>query len=241
MSGNNMNHTFDERWQKLRDILEREERAQSEQNGVESKPWSDFHAKKENLPKRLSEALKRFSDHDWADADAEADFRDLESELDQLRALEDFQARNRQMLRGGHDLSFDEALELMREIERLGQMARNLLEGKLDQISLQDLRELAGEQGVESLLILRDMRRSLEEGGYLRRGDGGLELTPRAIGASASSRSRTSTGRSARLAGRAHDQPPRRRPDHDRAHQALRVRRAGHARRGRLGAERIAP
>ncbi len=85
------------------------------------------------------------------------------------------------MLRGGHDLSFDEALELMREIERLGQMARNLLEGKLDQISLEDLRDLAGEQGVESLLILRDMRRSLEEGGYLRQGDAGLELTPRAI------------------------------------------------------------
>ena len=77
------------------------------------------------------------------------------------------------MLRGGHDLSFDEALELMREIERLGQMARNLLEGKLDQISLEDLRDLAGEQGVESLLILRDMRRSLEEGGYLRQGDAG--------------------------------------------------------------------
>jgi len=181
MSGNNMDHTFDERWQQLCDILEREERAQGERNGVESKRWSDFHAKKENLPRRLSEALKRFSDHDWADADAEADFRELERELDQLRALEDFHARNRQMLRGGHDLSFEEALDLMREIERLGQLARNLLEGRLDQISLDELRDLAGDQGVESILILRDMRRSLEEGGYLRQGESGLELTPRAI------------------------------------------------------------
>src|SRR5262249_947690 len=94
---------------------------------------------------------------------------------------EDFQARNRQMLRGGHSLSFDEALELMREIERLGKLARNLLEGRFDEISMDELRELAGEEGVESIMILRDMRRNLEEGGFIRPGEAGLELTPRAI------------------------------------------------------------
>jgi len=181
MAGHNMEHTFDERWEKLRDVLEREERAQAEQHGVESARWTDFKAKKDSLPRRLSDAVKRFSDHSFADADAEADFRELEAELDQLRALEEFHARNRQMLRGGHSLSFDEALDLMREIERLGRLARNLLEGRFDQISLDELRELAGEEGVESILILRDMRRNLEEGGFIRPGDGGLELTPRAI------------------------------------------------------------
>ncbi|MFI5314241.1 MAG: hypothetical protein ACHQ6T_00940, partial [Myxococcota bacterium] len=181
MAGHNMEHTFDEKWQALRDILEREECAQADQNGVESQRWSDFKAKKDSLPRRLSDALKRFESHEWADADAEADFRELASEFDQMRALEEFHARNRQMLRGGHSLSFEEALELMREIERLGRLARNLLEGRFDQISLDELRELAGEEGVESILILRDMRRNLEEGGFIRPGENGLELTPRAI------------------------------------------------------------
>jgi uncharacterized protein with von Willebrand factor type A (vWA) domain len=181
MAGHNMDHAFDERWETLRDILEREEGAQASQNGVESQRWSDFKAKKDSLPRRLSDALKRFADHEWADADAEADFRELEAELDQVRALEEFHARNRQMLRGGHSLSFDEALDLMREIERLGRLARNLLEGRFDEISLDELRELAGEEGVESILILRDMRRNLEEGGFIRPGEAGLELTPRAI------------------------------------------------------------
>src|SRR5215831_16626394 len=165
MAGHNMERTFDERWQKLRDLLEREERAQAGQNGVESKRWSDFKSRKDALPRRLSDAVRRFSDHDWADPDAEAEFRELEAELGDLRAVEEFHARNRQMLRGGHSLSYDEALDLMHEIERLGQLARNLLEGRFDQISLDELREIAGDEGVESILILRDMRRNLEEGG----------------------------------------------------------------------------
>ena len=181
MAGHNMDRTFDEKWQKLRDLLELEERAQAEQHGVESQRWSDFKSKKDSLPRRLSDALKRFGEHEWADPEAEAEFRELESQMQDLRALEEFQARNRQMLRGQHSLSFDEALELMHEIERLGQLARNLLEGRFDQISLDELREIAGEEGVESILILRDMRRNLEEGGFIRPGENGLELTPRAI------------------------------------------------------------
>jgi uncharacterized protein with von Willebrand factor type A (vWA) domain len=181
MAGHNMDRTFDERWEKLRDLLEREEQAQARENGVESKRWSDFKGKKDSLPRRISDAVKRFQDHQWEDSDAEAEFRELEAELDKLRQLEEFHARNRQMLRGGHSLSFDEALDLMHEIERLGQLARNLLEGRFDQISLDELREIAGDEGVESILILRDMRRNLEEGGFVRPGEGGLELTPRAI------------------------------------------------------------
>ena len=181
MAGHNMERAFDERWQKLRDLLDREEQAQAERNGVESKRWSDFKSRKDSLPRRLSDAVRRFSDHEWADSEAEAEFRELEAELDDLRSLEEFHARNRQMLRGGHSLSFEEALDLMHEIERLGQLARNLLEGRFDQISLDELREIAGDEGVESILILRDMRRNLEEGGFVRPGENGLELTPRAI------------------------------------------------------------
>jgi uncharacterized protein with von Willebrand factor type A (vWA) domain len=181
MTGRNMDHAFDERWQKLADALDREEGALRERHGDESKRLNDFRARREPLPKRLSEALRRFETHEWGDADAEAAWRELIDELDDVRALEDFQARNRQQLRGGQSLSFDEALELMRQVEKLGQMARNLLEGNFQSISLDELRELAGEEGVESMIILQDLRGRLESAGYVRDGQGGLELTPRAI------------------------------------------------------------
>jgi len=181
MSGRNMDHAFDERWQRLRDALDREEAALRERHRDESQRMNDFRARREPLPKRLSEALRRFETHDWEDGDAEAAYRELLEEQSEIRALEEFQARNRQQLRGGQSLSFEEALELMRQVEKLGQMARNLLEGNFQSISLDDLRELAGEEGVESLLILRDLRGRLEQAGYVRDGQAGLELTPRAI------------------------------------------------------------
>ena len=181
MAGRNMDHAFDERWQRLRDALDREEAAIRSRHLEESQRLNEFRARREPLPKRLSEALRRFETHEWEDADAEAEYRELMEEQGDIRSLEDFQARNRQQLRGGQSLSFEEALELMRQVEKLGQMARNLLEGNFESISLDDLRELAGEQGVESLLILRDLRGRLEQAGYVRDGKAGLELTPRAI------------------------------------------------------------
>ncbi len=181
MSNRNMDHTFDERWKRLSDALDREDAALRERHGIESQRHNDFRARREPLPKRLSEALKRFETHDWADAEAEAEYRALLEALDDVRALEDFQARNRQQLRGGQDLSFEEALELMRQVERLGQMARNLLEGNFQSISLDELRDLVGEEGVESMIILQDLRGRLEQAGFVREGQGGLELTPRAI------------------------------------------------------------
>ncbi len=181
MSGRNMDHAFDERWQRLRDALDAEESALRGRHGEESQRMHDFRARREPQPKRLSEALRRFETHDWQDADAETEYRALVEQQSEIRALEDFQARNRQQLRGEQSLSFEQALELMRQVERLGQMARNLLEGNFESISLEDLRELAGEQGVESLLILRDLRGRLEQAGYVREGEAGLELTPRAI------------------------------------------------------------
>ena len=42
MAGHNMERTFDERWERLRDILEREERAQTARSGVDSQRWSEF-------------------------------------------------------------------------------------------------------------------------------------------------------------------------------------------------------
>ena len=109
----------------------------------------------------------------------------------------------------------------MRQVERLGQMARNLLEGNFESISLDDLRELAGEQGVESLLILRDLRGRLEQAGYVRDGRAGLELTPRAIRRIGELALEDIYGALKRGAPGAHATlPPRRRRDHHRAQQA---------------------
>jgi uncharacterized protein with von Willebrand factor type A (vWA) domain len=72
--------------------------------------------------------------------------------------------------------------ELLEALERLRgqeQMARDLAEGRLEQISLDQLRDLLGEDAARSLIWIRDLESTLERAGYLRGGD--PQLTPRAI------------------------------------------------------------
>jgi uncharacterized protein with von Willebrand factor type A (vWA) domain len=181
LSRYNMEHTFDERWQRLREALEREGGAVDEKHGVESAPWSDLQRRQTALPQRLSEALERFRDYAWTDGEAEQAYQELLESLEEQRRLESFAARNRRSLQGPQDLDYGQAVELMEQVEALAQLARDLLEGRFEDISLEDLRERLGEDAVQSILILRDLQRSLEQAGYLRPGEDGPELTPRAI------------------------------------------------------------
>jgi uncharacterized protein with von Willebrand factor type A (vWA) domain len=177
----NMDRSFDEHWSKLQDILDREEAALSEQQGMESERWNEFRERRDQMPRRLSEALRSFEDHEWTDAEAEAEFRELLESLNEAGDLEEFHARNRGQLQGPNDLSYDEALELMKQIQALSQLARDLMEGNFDQLSPEQLSEFLSDESVQSIMILRDLESSLERGGFLREGEGGLELTPRAI------------------------------------------------------------
>ncbi len=181
MSRFNMDHTFDDKWSRLEEALEREESTVRDKSGVESANLNDFKRRQDNLPRRLSDALKRFDDYQWSDALAKAAYRELLESMGDAEALEQFFGRNKNSLRGAEGLGFDEALELMRQVEQLGQMAKDLLEGNFEQLDMDQLREMLGNEGLQSILILRDLEGALERGGYLREGEGGLELTPRAI------------------------------------------------------------
>jgi uncharacterized protein with von Willebrand factor type A (vWA) domain len=181
LSRYNLDHAFDELRGRLEEILDREERTLTEESGVESERWNGFRARRDALPRRLSEALERFRDHRWADPEAETAYREMLELRDDARALEEFAARNRSRLRGPESLDFEGALELMERIEALGRIARNLLEGNVEGLPLEELREWLGEEGVQSILILGDLEGTLERAGYLRAGEGGPELTPRAI------------------------------------------------------------
>ena len=181
LSRYNMDRSFDERWQRLEDALNLEQEAVREASGLESAAWNDLQLRRDDLPRRLAEALDRFRSYDWKSPEAEAIYRELLDDIDETRALEDFRGRNHGRLSGSESLSYEEALELMRQVEALGRAAQDLIEGNFESLPLDQLRELLGEGGVQSILILRDLESALENAGYLREGEGGLELTPRAI------------------------------------------------------------
>ena len=164
----NMDHTLDGKRQQLEEILDREERALTQKEGLESERWNDFRRLRDPMPRRLSDALRSFEDHEWADAQAEADYEELLESLDDLSDLEEFYARNRPRLQGPNDLSYEQALELMRQIEALSQLARDLMEGNFQELTPDQMAQFLSDDSVQSLMILRDLESSLERGGFLR-------------------------------------------------------------------------
>jgi uncharacterized protein with von Willebrand factor type A (vWA) domain len=165
------------------ELLDQEQRALQRAHGHESQRMNDFlgrrHPESSAATQSLADAVERFRDHAFEDPDAELAYRELLEELERLRALERFQQQRGQRFRGEESADYDTAQEIRQRIEALEQMARNLAEGNFEQISPDELRELLDEGAAQSLILLRDLRSSLEEAGYLR--EGAEELTPRAI------------------------------------------------------------
>ena len=141
MSGQNFDRACEEPEQRLKQILDREQGSLERQYGLESERWNEFRERRDRLPPRLSQAIERFRDYAWTDPEAASEFEELLKAFEDIRDLENFHSRNRRLLNGSESPSFEEALELMRRIEALSQMARNLLEGRLEDLDLEQARE----------------------------------------------------------------------------------------------------
>src|SRR5207245_2247459 len=98
----------------------------------------------DRLSPRLSEALEQLRDHAFADDDARRALEDLLEELEDIRDLEDFQRRYGDLFQGPQSLSYREAVELMREMERLKRLEESLLSGNLEAVDLESLGALLG-------------------------------------------------------------------------------------------------
>jgi uncharacterized protein with von Willebrand factor type A (vWA) domain len=140
---------------------------------------NDFQARRHADTSRLSDAIDRFRDYAFEDAEAGAELQELLDELDRLRALEKFVEERGERFRGGEAADYETAQSVRERIESLEALARSLAQGDFEQISLSDLRELLGEDAARSLVMLRDLEPNLAREGFLRGAD--PELTPRAI------------------------------------------------------------
>ncbi len=166
---------------RLERILDAEERALRERHKLESARLNDFLARRHADDARLSDALSRFRDWEFEDAEAGEEFQELLGELERLRALEEFLRRRGERFRGPELADYEKAQEIRERVEALEKLARDLRSGNLERISPEELERLLGENARLSVVWLRDLESQLRRAGYLRDREGSLELTPRAI------------------------------------------------------------
>src|SRR5215475_3533287 len=92
----NLRSSLDEIQQKLQDILKQEK-----QTLADRRPQKPELTEKENflkhLPQRISDQMERLSHYEFEDADAQQAFDELMQEFNNIRGVEDFQRRYKEL------------------------------------------------------------------------------------------------------------------------------------------------
>jgi uncharacterized protein with von Willebrand factor type A (vWA) domain len=170
---------FAELRERLEDILDGERDALDGLDDAERAAAK--RAALEALSTRLSEAIEQLRGYGFEDADAQRAFEDLLEELENIRGLEELQRRHGDQLNGSRGLSYDEAVDLLREMERWQALEAALLAGNLDVIDPEALRALLGAEVAQSFELLRNVTALLTNAGYLAPREGRTRLTPKGV------------------------------------------------------------
>ncbi len=128
--------------------------------------------------RELFEAMDAAIDDETADELAE-----MAMNLGQLMPWD--QWREEYPFLGQEDLTLDQAMDVMGELQSMDELERQLQEvmrrGDIDGINAEELERLLGKDARQDLERLRQIAKQLEEAGYLRRKGSELELTPQGI------------------------------------------------------------
>ena len=176
----NLKNALSEMEQKLEDILNRErttlESMKGQKPGIEEK-----QRELSRMPRRLSEAMRKLESHEFEDAQAKEDFDKLLEEYENIRDLENFRDRNQHMFHGPKSLGYEDALELMREMERMRQLEQDLMSGNFDTISMEDLQQILGQQASKDFQNLKQVMVLLTQSGYMVPKGDHFQLSPKGV------------------------------------------------------------
>ncbi len=176
----NLKDSLSEMEQRLEDVLRRERQTLDSLKG--QKPGvEDKQRQISRMPRRLSESLRKLEGYDFEDAQARADFESILEEYENIRDLENFRDRHGHMFHGSKSLDYQQSVDLMREMERLKQLEQDLMSGNFESISMEDLKELLGQQAMQDFQNLRQVVLLLNQSGFLAQKGDHLQLSPKGV------------------------------------------------------------
>ena len=120
-----------------------------------------------------------------SDADLASELAQLQDNLRALRPGLDRRSPTGMPNEGGQGLDYPDSVSAVADLADLealeAQLSQNHPGATLDDVDVDALERHLGEEAVRDFSRLRDLERELEQQGYLRRGDDGLRLTPKAV------------------------------------------------------------
>lgn len=179
----NFNEALDDIRKKIDEIVEREiTTARSELGSIHP----EFQRREEtlrSLSARDSEAIEELKGYDqnpeFLDREAKRLFDELMNEAESIEEMEQFILRQGRQFQGPESLDYEGAKEVMEQFNQMADLSEALRTGNFQEISMDDLKDLLGEEATNSIIILSDFTKKLEKSGYIRSTDEGIKLTPR--------------------------------------------------------------
>lgn len=170
----NLDRSFDRPMDELRRLLSEEQKTRMEKGAKSSPLYDELHP-------GLLEKLKSLDGFDFKNRDSKETMDYWKGRQDDIEELYEFYARYADKFMGEESLDFDQAVELMRQFKALENLRQQILSGRLETISPEDLRELLGEEAERSMNILLQLPRLISEEGIASLDRGGLDMTPKGM------------------------------------------------------------
>jgi uncharacterized protein with von Willebrand factor type A (vWA) domain len=135
----------------------------------------------ESLPSDQRQQLQSLLADKLGDAELESELSELAQNLEFLNPSRD--RPSSYPFRGDEEIDLQAAMNLMQEMQRIDELEHDIeraqYTGELDQVDENELRELLGDDAVNTFDELKQLLESLEKAGYIRREGDEWELTPR--------------------------------------------------------------
>jgi uncharacterized protein with von Willebrand factor type A (vWA) domain len=135
----------------------------------------------DSLPADMRQQLQDLLMDKIADPELRDEMAELAANLEFLYPQRDL--RNQYPFRGEEEIDLSKAMDLMSDMQDLDELERQLERtqygGDIEDIDMDKLRELLGEEAAETLEELKKFLEILEEAGYIRKRGNSWELTPR--------------------------------------------------------------
>ena len=174
LSQYNLDRAFDTPLNDLQTLLEDEAQTRNEQGLPHPPAFQD-------LPAGLLEKIRNLKDFPFENLESRETFQEWEERETDIRDLLDFYSSWGQFFKGKTSLDFEQALELMRELQSLEEMAQQIQSGQWTQIDRETLEKLLGDEASQSFAILLQVPGALAQEGLINFSKDGIDLTPRGI------------------------------------------------------------
>jgi uncharacterized protein with von Willebrand factor type A (vWA) domain len=135
----------------------------------------------EDYEKGLLEKLQDMKGIDFMNDDARKLFEHWKNREQDIEDLYDFYSEYVDEFTGTQYLDFDEAVDLMRKMQALEQLQKQMLRGDLSNIDQEMLQELLGDQAGDSFNVLLQLPQMISDEGIISASDQGLQMTPRGM------------------------------------------------------------